>query len=170
MVLKGKAVETTFSKDNSNLLRLVATNEIFGLEQAVLNEQTINLNLEAKTSCTVMLINAKSLITPCVNMCQRHMIIKENLAKILANKNRELINKMALLGKRTIKEKVLYYLISQQQLTNSNYFDIPFSRQQLADYLNIDRSALSFVLSKLKQQKIIDYSKNHFHIKSNIKI
>ncbi|MBQ8761700.1 MAG: winged helix-turn-helix domain-containing protein, partial [Clostridia bacterium] len=63
------------------------------------------------------------------------------------------------------KEKVLSYLqyISKQQ--NSKYFDIPFNRQELADYLSVDRSALSFELSKLKKQGILDFTKNHFMLK-----
>ena len=75
------------------------------------------------------------------------------------------MQKFSHITKSSTKEKVLSYLqyVSKQQ--NSKYFDIPFNRQELADYLSVDRSALSFELSKLKSQGIIDFTKNHFMLK-----
>ena len=88
----------------------------------------------------------------------------KNSVSILSTKNIALINKIENISKRTIKEKVLSYLSNCSKFYQSDSFDIPFNRQELADYLAVDRSALSITLSKLKQDKIIDYKKNHFTI------
>ena len=67
--------------------------------------------------------------------------------------------------KPSTKDKVMAYLQYISKKENSKYFDIPFNRQELADYLSVDRSALSFELSKLKKQGILDFNKNHFMLK-----
>ena len=67
--------------------------------------------------------------------------------------------------KPSTKDKILAYLQYISKQANSKYFDIPFNRQEMADYLSVDRSALSFELSKLKKQGIIDFTKNHFMLK-----
>ena len=65
----------------------------------------------------------------------------------------------------TTKAKIMCYLANVRAYVKSNSFDIPYNRQELADYLSVDRSALSFELSKLKKQGIIDFNKNHFMLK-----
>lgn len=88
-----------------------------------------------------------------------------NLIAILAEKNRILSGKMDHMSRKTTREKLLSYLSSQSLRCNSKEFSIPFDRQQLADYLSVDRSAMSKELSKMRDDGILDYSKNKFVIR-----
>ena len=87
------------------------------------------------------------------------------MVHIIADKNRELIHKIEVISKRTIREKLLSYLSSQAQTQNSHYFEIPLGRTELAEYLCVDRSALTRELAKMREEGLIDYDKNCFRIK-----
>lgn len=84
---------------------------------------------------------------------------------ILAQKNLMLTRKMEYLSQRTTKEKLLSYLSAESQRQKSSQFTIPFNRQQLADYLAVDRSALSASLGKLRDEGILEFNKNRFVFK-----
>lgn len=102
------------------------------------------------------------------NAIQQHphyMQFMENLTALLAQKSLHLHKKIEYLSKSAIKERVLLYLYDQSKLAQSTTFTIPYNRQELADYLCVDRSALSSTLSKLKQQGILSYQKNQFQLK-----
>lgn len=98
----------------------------------------------------------------CQNACTRHKVLINNLFEILSKENIELIQKIENISQKTIREKLLIYLSNEAKKNRSNSFEIPFNRQDLADYLNIDRSAMSFELSKLQKEGIIAYDKNKF--------
>ena len=87
-----------------------------------------------------------------------------NLFQILSKENIELIQKIENVSQKTIRDKVLTFLSNEAQKNHSNEFDIQFNRQDLADYLNVDRSAMSFELSKLQKEGLIKYNKNHFEL------
>ena len=168
LILKGEAEEKTFTNKNENLISTLKEGDIFGLEDGF-NKQGFYLsNLIAKTNCTVISLNAKRVITPCVNNCLRHQKVQKNILSILSNKLILAKQKFLILSKRTIKDKLLEYLKLQYEKDKIKYFDIPLSRQELADYLLVDRSALSIELSRLKQKGVLDYNKNHFHLKKKI--
>ena len=114
-----------------------------------------------------MIMNRHSLINPCQNKCKRHDIVVKNLVKLIVERNAELIEKLRLLSKKNTREKVLAYLYRQSSLAGAAYFDIPYNKTELANYLSVDRSALSTVLSKLKEEGIIDFDKKHYHIDIN---
>ena len=86
------------------------------------------------------------------------------MVHIIANKNRDLMRKVEVVSKRTIREKLLAYLSIQTQTQNSRYFEIPLGRVELAEYLCVDRSALTRELVKMKEDGLIDYDKNCFRI------
>ena len=104
----------------------------------------------------------------CQNACMHHSVLISNLFKILSKENIELIEKIENISQKTIRDKLLTYLSNEGQKHKSNIFEIPFNRQELADYLNIDRSAMSFELSKLKSEGLINYKKNKFVLKVEI--
>ena len=89
----------------------------------------------------------------------------ENLLRVLAQKNLFLTTKMAHLSKRTIREKVISYLSEESSRQGSLEFSIPFNRQQLADYLAAERSALSRELSRMQEEGLIAFHKNRFMLK-----
>ena len=71
---------------------------------------------------------------------------------------------MSFLSRRTLREKLLGYLTTQARLAENCRFTIPFSRQELADYLSVDRSALSKELSRMKEEGLLDYHRSDFHL------
>ena len=151
--------------DNTSILADYYSGETVGVEEAFSGSSVAQYTLIAMKDTQVLTMNKYAVMKPCDNMCPRHTKFQNNLVKIISQKNIELMQKFNHITKPSTKEKVLSYLqhISKQQ--NSKYFDIPFNRQELADYLSVDRSALSFELSKLKKQGILDFTKNHFMLK-----
>jgi len=118
---------------------------------------------EEKT--VVLFLGVQKIITTCSAACVFHHAIIENMVKLLAHKNLALMQKMDHITKRNTREKLLSFL-SEQALNKGNQkFTIPFDRQQLADYLCVDRSAMSYCLSKMKSDGLIEYSKNTFILK-----
>jgi CRP-like cAMP-binding protein len=89
----------------------------------------------------------------------------KNMFKILSRENMELLEKIENISQKSIRDKLLTYLSNESMKHKSSVFEINFNRQELADYLNIDRSAMSFEMSKLKNEGIINYKKNKFALK-----
>ncbi len=100
----------------------------------------------------------------CTMACRFHHRLIENMVHIIANKNRDLMRKVEVVSKRTIREKLLCYLSIQAQTQQSRYVEIPLGRVELAEYLCVDRSALTRELAKMKADGLIDYDKNCFRI------
>ena len=89
----------------------------------------------------------------------------DNLIFLLARKNLRLNEKVRHITRRTTREKLLSYLSSQRQHCGRDSFTIPFDRQQLADYLCVERSAMSTVLSKLREEGVLEVERNRFRLK-----
>ena len=115
---------------------------------------------------TVLVLSYEKCTSMCQNACTRHKVLINNLFQILSKENIELIQKIENVSQKTIRDKLLTYLSNEAQKRHTNSFDIHFNRQDLADYLNVDRSAMSFELSKLQKEGIIEYNKNHFELLS----
>jgi CRP-like cAMP-binding protein len=98
--------------------------------------------------------------------CAFHHRLIENMVRIIARKNRELMRKVEVVSKRSIREKLLAYLSIQAQVQDSDYLQIPMGRVELAEYLCVDRSALTRELAKMKEEGLIDYDKNCFRLLS----
>ena len=141
------------------------TGDAVGIEEAFTNSTLAQYTLIAIEDTQVLTMNKYKVVQPCENLCPRHTQLQNNLVKIISHKNIELMQKFNHITKPSTKDKVLAYLQFVSKQTNSRYFDIPFNRQELADYLSVDRSALSFELSKLKKQGVLDFNKNHFMLK-----
>ncbi len=112
----------------------------------------------------VLFLNFKRIISVCPSACSFHKNLIENLIKIIALKNVELQGRLELLSKKTLRERILYFLYKEKAKNESAVFEIPFSREQMAEYIGADRSALSRELSKMQEKKIISYHKNSFRI------
>ena len=85
---------------------------------------------------------------------------------LLAQKNVSLVQKLEHITQPSTREKILSYLSEQAMITGRNSFTIPFNREELADYLSVDRSAMSAELSRMKDDKLLEYRKNHFILKN----
>lgn len=147
---------------NRSIIDYLLPNQTFGISYAYANIHTYPISVIAKTNTKILCIDINKMFNPCSKHCIHHNQLIRNAVAILSEQNIVLINKIEHLSKRTTKEKILAFLSYSSKKAGSNSFDIPLNRQELADYLSVDRSALSNELSKLKRTKLIDYHKNHF--------
>ena len=111
---------------------------------------------------TILALNFNNCTTMCTNACNHHIALIQNMFKILSKENIELLEKIENISQKSIRDKLLTYLSNESLKHKSSSFEINFNRQELADYLNIDRSAMSFEMSKLKNEGIIEFEKNRF--------
>lgn len=149
---------------NRSIMDVVLRNQVFGISYAYANIKKYPVSLVAKEKTKVIIIPVSKVFSPCSKHCVHHNTLIKNAVEVLAIKNISLMEKLEHISKRTTREKIISFLSSFATKTNSNDFYIPFDRQELADYLLVDRSALSSELSKLKKSNLIDYRKNHFII------
>ena len=115
---------------------------------------------------TVLFMNIATFTKVCKNSCSFHKNLIENMLKEVSKKNLELTRKIQHTSQRTTREKLLSYLSEQAQKHKSASFSIGFNRQELADYLSVDRSAMSLELSKMQKDGLIKYDKFHFTLLS----
>ncbi len=150
---------------NTTILANLKEGMLFGEAFVLGGVDKIPLSVLSSEKSRVLFLDKKRTVTPCASSCQFHHDVSDNMLKILADKNIFLTERMEHLSRRTLKEKVLSFLSSEAQRTGSRTFEIGLNRQEMADYLAADRSALSAILSKLKDEGFIDYSKNRFTLK-----
>ena len=112
----------------------------------------------------VIFLNVQRLLVSCPTACEHHQKLIRNLVSVLANKILILNDKITHVGKRTTRDKLLSYLSAESIRQSSLSFDIPFDRQQLADYLCIDRAAMSTEISKLQKDGFIKTNRKHFEL------
>lgn len=118
----------------------------------------------AITACKVLWIQFERIVARCSSACEFHAALIENMLKVIAKKNMIMNQKVNLLSQRSIHEKLMQYFSAMMEESGSRTFQIPFTRSQLADYLCVDRSALSRELSKLRRAGKIKFDKNEFEI------
>ena len=147
---------------NRNIVNEITPAEIFGESFACSETPQLPISVIANEPCEVMFIESDHILHTCKNSCSFHRQIIYNLMKGLATKNLKLHQKIEITSKRTTREKLIAYLSLQSKIVKSKSFDIPFDRQELADYLEVDRTGLSAEISKLKKEGYIDCKKNHF--------
>lgn len=149
---------------NRNLMGRVWPGQIFAEAFACSPGAELSVGVVAGEACEVMWLDVGRLMTTCPSACTHHAKMIRNLLAELARKNLRLNEKLTHMGKRTTREKLLSYLSSQAQKHGCSEFDIPFTRQQLADYLSVDRSAMSSELGRLRGDGMLTFTKNHFSL------
>lgn len=147
---------------NRSILSGVEPSELFGEAFACAEVRSVPVSVIANEPCEVMLIDCNRILHTCSNNCGFHQQLIFNLMKNLATKNILIQQKIEITSKRSTREKLMTYLLLQAKKTGSSSFDIPFDRQELADYLEVDRSGLSVQISKLCREGIIKSSRKHF--------
>ena len=157
------------SEGEPHLIDILSPGDIFEVDSAYNSNKTYLYSLEASTKCIVAILNKHRTITPCVNMCDRHIKFIKNLIEQISNNANRKNKHIYELSQRNTRLKILRFLQKKQKIEGNDYFDIPFNRNEMANYLSVDRSALSKELSNLKKEGILDYDKNHFHLKNTNK-
>ncbi|NLL71628.1 MAG: Crp/Fnr family transcriptional regulator [Epulopiscium sp.] len=137
---------------------------LFGETFVFANTKTLPVSVYSTAESDILFINYHKIITPCSKACHFHNKLIYNMLHILAMKNITLNQKIEFMSKPTTREKLLAYLSYEAQKANSNSFHIPFNRQELADYLSVNRSAMSAELCKLRDDKILNFNRNWFEL------
>ena len=149
---------------NRSILSEIGPSEVFAEAFACAELSAMPVSIIANEPAEVMLIDCNHILHTCKNSCGFHQQLIFNLMKDLATKTIHFHQKIEITSKRTTRDKLLTYLMFQSKKFDSNSFSIPFDRQELADFLEVDRSGLSSEISKLKKEGIINSRKNFFEL------
>jgi len=149
---------------NRTIIETMESYTLFGEAYIMASVQTYLVSVIAGENSTILQIDPAKLLKTCPSECSCHIRLVENVAHILSEKIVRLTEKVGHIAQRSLREKILSYLSKCARKAQSNSFYIPYSRQQLADYLCVDRSALSHELSKLQKSEMIKYNKNYFEL------
>ncbi len=150
---------------NRNILSKAGPGQTFAAAYACAPGSVLNVSVVAETPVTAMFLNVGRVLNVCPSACSHHSRIIRNLLGELAEKNLRFSEKLTHMGQRTTRAKLMSYFSAEAQRLGKYEFDIPFSRQQLADYLAVERSGLSLELGKMKNDGLLDFHKNHFVLK-----
>ena len=150
---------------NRNILSKAGLGQTFAAAYACAPGSRLNVSVVAETPVTVLFLNVKRILTVCPSACSYHNRIIRNLLGELAGKNLQFSEKLTHVGQRSTRSKIMSYLSAEAQRLGTYELDIPFSRQQLADYLGVERSGLSQELGKMKKDGLLDYRKSHVVLK-----
>lgn len=165
LVLSGSIiVEMTDAAGSRALLSRFGKGSFFGEAFAFSEDAVIPVDILANENTQVVFFAVGRLMNHSCEAPSILMHLNRNLLQIAIKKNRELTSRSFHTAPHTIRGKVLAYLQTRAYETKTRDFDIPYSRQQLADYLGIDRSALSKELSHMKEDGLLDYWRNHFRL------
>ena len=166
MVLSGSVIiEIADLWGNTTVLGSVEAGQLFAETYACIPGEALMVSVRASEKSTVLFLNASRLLTTCQSSCAHHARLIQNLLQISAQQNLALSRRSVHTAPKTIRGRLLSYLSERAKQSGSFHFTIPFNRQQLADYLGVDRSALSNELSKMQGDGILTYDKNAFTLK-----
>lgn len=150
---------------NRNILSKAGPGQTFAAAYACAPGSVLNVSALAETPVTAMFLNVKRVLNVCPSACAHHSRIIRNLLGELAEKNLRFGEKLTHMGQRTTRAKLMSYFSAEVQRLGTYEFDIPFSRQQLADYLAVERSGLSQELGKMRDEGLLSFRKSHFVLK-----
>ena len=165
LVLSGSvSVENDDIWGNKTILDKIGVGNTFAENYACLPGEPLMVNIVAAEATKILFLNTEYMLRVCSRTCGFHNRLIHNMLTISAQKNLNLSRRSLHTGPKTIRGRLLSYLSHQAVHHGSREFDIPFNRQQLADYLNVDRSAMSNELSKMQKEGLIISERNHFRI------
>ncbi len=146
---------------NRSLMALIQPPQLFGEAFACAGVSILPVTAEAAQESQILLLDCHRVLTTCDDACAFHQRLVTNLLKVVAEKNLMLTQKLSLLSKRTTREKLMAYLTGEAQRAGSPSFTLSLDRQALADYLGVDRSAMSAELSKLRRDGLLECKGRH---------
>lgn len=150
---------------NRTILVHMGAGDLFGEAFSCAEVDFLPVSAVATEVSEIMLIDYRKIVTVCPTACVFHSQLISNMLRILAEKNIILTRKIEHISKRTTREKLLAFLSAQAVKTKSSTIQIPFNRQELADYLCVERSALSRELSEMKKAGLLEFEKSKFVLK-----
>ena len=152
---------------NSAMLVRMEKDEVFGETFACGEDNTSVVTFQVAEDARVLFLPFSRVMRTCSGACVFHQRLVENMVRVIARKNRDLMGKIEVVSKKTLREKILAYLSLQAQRQGKEEFEIPLGRVELSQYLCADRSALTRELAKMKEEGLIDYRRNWFSVKKS---
>ncbi len=147
---------------NRNIVEILAPGDLFGAAFACAGVQRSPVSVMAGEAAELFLMDIRHVLEMCPTSCPFHSRLLQNMIALLARKNVSLNEKIEHLSRRSTREKLLSYLSETAKKEGKRHFFIPFNRQELADYLCVERSAMSAELSKLRGEGLLDYKRSEF--------
>ena len=167
LVIAGSVImERTDLWGARSILGRAAFGETFGEAYACVPGSAMGVDVRALEPTAILALDVERVLKTCPSACLFHARLVRNLLGTIASKNLQLNDKIQAITPRTIRARVLSYLEIRARQANSRRFTIPFNRQQLADYLCVDRSALSHELAKMRAEGLLDYDRSAFELRS----
>lgn len=166
LVVEGSVrVESVDVWGNVSVMGAMSAGSMFGEAYAAVPDEPLMVDVIAAEDSTVLFLNLKKVLTTCPHACPNHSRTSNNMTAIIARHSLALSRRIFHVAPKTIRGKVLAYLSDMAERAGKREFDIPFDRQQFADYLGVDRSALSAELSRMQKAGLIETHRSHFVVK-----
>lgn len=163
VLVKGKLlVQQDDFWGNRSIVNVIRIGEMFGEAYVAPESGAILNDVVAEEDSTVIFFDVRRILTVCSAACRFHSMVVQNLFYAISEKNRKLVQKIGHMSKRSTRAKLLSYLSEEAKRNNNRHFVIPFNRQQLADFLCVDRSAMSNELCKMRDEGLVKFDKNEF--------
>ena len=163
LVLSGSvSIENDDAWGNKSILGRAERGEVFAETYACVPGAKLMISAVAAEDCEILFLRPARILHPCENACSFHTALVRNLLFISSAKNLQLSRRIFHTSAKSIRGRLLSYLSHEATARGSRDFTIPFNRQQLADYLSVDRSALSNELSKMQREGLITFHRSHF--------
>ena len=165
VIISGRLAISSYEADgHRKIVEFLEPMDTVAISLAVADIQSVAISVEARQDSEVILFNADKVLNPAGKPSEEHVRLLRNITKELARKTVLLGRKMRIISSRTTSERLMKYLIEESVRRGSKEFEIPYDRQALADYLCVDRSALSAEISRLIDKGVIESRKNHFKL------
>lgn len=166
VLLSGALVVVVYSEDGRRtIIKNIDAGSLVAAAQALSGTATLRVGVEASEPSEALVLGANRVLSPCTQACEFHARLVRNLMCTLAQKTMELNARIEILSHRTTADRLLSYLRSVAAEQGRREFDIPFDRQQLADFLCVERSALSAEIGRLSRRGVLASRKRHFALK-----
>lgn len=149
---------------NRSILSVISVGEMFGEGYAAPESGALLNDVVAVEDSSVIFFDVKRILTTCSSACRFHNMIVQNMFFAVSDKSRKLVQKLGHMSGRTTRAKLISYLSEEAKRQGSSAFTVPFNRQQLADYLCVDRSAMSNELCKMRDEGMIKFEKSRFEL------
>lgn len=147
---------------NRTVLDTYTAGDVMCTDYACAHGRNMDVSITATEASEVMFFDVSRVTTVCSSSCRFHNRVIRNLVQMLARGSLSMNQRLDHMSKRTTRDKVCALLSDHARLAGSNEFIIPMNRQEMADHLGVDRSALSAELSRMQKDGVIEFSKNHF--------
>lgn len=161
VILEGNAeITKTDFLNRQIIIENLSVNNIFGHNIVCLGINKSPVDIIAKSNCEILLLPFEKVINPCNKLCKYHLLLIKNIMKMISKRNSLLNDKLDIIGQKTTREKILALL--ENYKTEEGVFSIPYSREEMARFLCVDRSAMSRELCKMRDEGILKFHKNYF--------